>query len=109
MIGCASACSHLRGGAADGSRGEACLAPTKFSAVLRASQRRQGPCMTIVCRSRKFIFVHLHKCGGTSVEQAFAPHARWNDLVIGSTFWGELLQPLYKRRYGLTKHSRASA
>jgi hypothetical protein len=64
--------------------------------------------MTIVCRSRKFIFVHLHKCGGTSVEQAFAPHARWNDLIIGSTFWGEWLQPLYKRRYGLTKHSRAS-
>jgi hypothetical protein len=63
--------------------------------------------MTIVCRSKKFIFVHLHKCGGTSVEQAFAPHARWNDLIVGSTFWGELLQPLYKRRYGLTKHSRA--
>jgi hypothetical protein len=63
--------------------------------------------MTIICRSRKFIFVHLHKCGGTSVEQAFAPHARWNDLIIGSTFWGELLQPLYKLRYGLTKHSRA--
>jgi hypothetical protein len=65
--------------------------------------------MTIVCRSKKFIFVHLHKCGGTSVEQAFARHAHWNDLIVGSTFWGEWLQPLYKRRYGLTKHSPARA
>jgi hypothetical protein len=63
--------------------------------------------MTIVCRSQKFIFVHLHKCGGTSVEQAFAPHAHWNDMIIGSTQWGEWLQPYYLRRYGLTKHSPA--
>ena len=63
--------------------------------------------MTIVCRSRKFIFVHLTKCGGTSVEQSFAPHARWNDLIVGSTAWGELLQPVYGKLLGLTKHSTA--
>jgi hypothetical protein len=63
--------------------------------------------VTIVCRSRKFIFVHLTKCGGTSVEQAFAPHARWNDLIVGSTVWGERLQPVYRRLFGLTKHSPA--
>jgi hypothetical protein len=63
--------------------------------------------VTIVCRSRKFIFVHLTKCGGTSVEQAFAPHARWNDLIVGSTAWGERLQPVYRRLFGLTKHSPA--
>lgn len=63
--------------------------------------------MTIVCRSRQFIFVHLTKCGGTSVEQAFAPHARWNDLIVGSTTWGELMQPVYRRLFGLSKHSPA--
>lgn len=51
--------------------------------------------------------MHLHKCGGTSVEQAFAQHARWNDLIVGSTRWGEALQPVYKRLFGLTKHSPA--
>jgi hypothetical protein len=64
--------------------------------------------VTVVCRSRAFVFVHLLKCGGTSVECAFAPHARWNDLIVGSTAWGELLQPLYKRLYGLEKHSSAA-
>jgi len=63
--------------------------------------------VTIVCRSRKFIFVHLTKCGGTSVERAFAPHARWNDVIVGSTAWGERLQPLYGKLFGLTKHSTA--
>ena len=63
--------------------------------------------MTIICRSKKFIFVHLVKCGGTSVERTFAPHARWNDLIVGSTTWGERLQPLHQRLFGLTKHSPA--
>jgi hypothetical protein len=63
--------------------------------------------MTIICRSRSFVFVHLLKCGGTSVEKAFAPHARWNDVILGSTFWGERLNPIYQRLYGLEKHSWA--
>ena len=64
--------------------------------------------MTIISKSRGFIFVHLPKCGGTSVEQAFARHAGWSDIIVGSTRLGEFLTPYYRWRYGLKKHSRAS-
>ena len=64
--------------------------------------------MTIIASSKKFIFVHLHKCGGTSVTQSYAPHAAWNDLVIGATPLGEELQPIYLKLHGLHKHNSAS-
>jgi hypothetical protein len=74
---------------------------------------RSGDCcglpMTIISKSRSFIFVHLPKCGGTSVEQAFAQHAGWNDIIVGSTPLGEFLTPYYRWRYGLKKHSAATA
>lgn len=63
--------------------------------------------MTIISNSHRFIFVHLHKCGGTSVETAYQPHAAWNDLVLGSTKEGEVLQSIYKQLHGLHKHSSA--
>lgn len=63
--------------------------------------------MTIISNSRQLIFVHLHKCGGSSVEQSFAEHAAWNDLVIGSTPLGEQLQPIYKELHGIHKHNSA--
>lgn len=64
--------------------------------------------MTIISNSHKFVFVHLHKCGGSSVEAAYEPHASWNDLVIGSTKAGEQLQPIYQRLHGLQKHNSAA-
>lgn len=64
--------------------------------------------MTIISNSHRFVFVHLHKCGGSSVETAYQPHASWNDLVIGSTPEGEQLQPIYRKLHGLQKHSPAS-
>lgn len=63
--------------------------------------------MTIISNSKQFIFVHLHKCGGTSIEAAYSKHARWNDLVIGSTPLGEQLQHIYKELHGLHKHNTA--
>lgn len=63
--------------------------------------------MTIISNSSQFIFLHLHKCGGSSVEVAYQPHAKWNDLVIGSSGEGEKIQPIYKRLHGLHKHNSA--
>jgi len=57
----------------------------------------------IVSHSKKFIFIHLEKCGGTSVESALEPYLAWDDLIIGSTDFGEGIQSLYYKRYGIEK------
>lgn len=62
-------------------------------------------CMTILSREHRFIFVHLHKCGGTSVERAYDKVSHWSDVIIGSTDVGSMIQPSYLERFGLGKHS----
>ena len=57
----------------------------------------------IISPSKEFIFVHLEKCGGTSVESALEPHLEWSDLIIGSTDFGEGIQNLYFNRFGTQK------
>ena len=64
--------------------------------------------MTFISNSQNFVFVHLHKCGGTSVERALCHGMAWNDVVLGSSPYGEKLQQLYKPAFGLDKHSSAS-
>jgi hypothetical protein len=54
----------------------------------------------IISKSRKFVFVHLEKCGGTSVENALSPYLAWDDMVMGSTHLGEQLQGFYFNYYG---------
>lgn len=56
-------------------------------------------------RSRRFVFIHLHKTGGTSFEQGYEPFARWDDLILGSTPHGEQASTWFQRRFGLYKHS----
>jgi hypothetical protein len=59
----------------------------------------------IICHSRKYVFIHIHKTGGTSVESALEPTLHWNDLLLGSTPFGEVANEYYARRFGLSKHS----
>jgi hypothetical protein len=59
----------------------------------------------IVSHSRRFIFVHVHKAGGTSMELALAPHLAWNDLILGSTELGQAMNGPYQRAHGLFDHS----
>lgn len=63
--------------------------------------------MTIISPNHRFIFIHLHKTGGTSVERSFQKIAKWNDLVIGSSELGEIIQYPYKKQFGLEKHNTA--
>lgn len=62
----------------------------------------------LILASHRVIFIHLHKCGGTSVEQTLAPLLRWNDLLLGSTEAGEALSRVWERHFGLGKHSSAA-
>lgn len=65
--------------------------------------------MTIISGNHNLLFVHVPKCGGSSVEVAFQSHVRWGDFVIGSTEEGEILHTLvFDKLYGLNKHSTAS-
>jgi hypothetical protein len=63
--------------------------------------------MAFISNSKKFVFVHLHKCGGTSIERALDEEMQWNDIVLGSTEYGEKIQKLYQNRFGPYKHSSA--
>ena len=62
----------------------------------------------IICNSRKFIFVHLYKCAGTSVTVTLAPILTWQDIVCGSTRYGAKLNPLFREQFDLHKHSPAA-
>jgi hypothetical protein len=55
----------------------------------------------IISPSRNFIFIHLEKCGGTSVESALEPYLDWSDLLMGSTEFGESRQYLLFEQYGM--------
>ncbi len=59
----------------------------------------------IISHSRRFIFIHIHKAGGTSVEKALDPCLAWNDLIVGGSPYGESVQGPYMKRFGLNKHS----
>jgi hypothetical protein len=61
----------------------------------------------IISLNRRYVFVHIHKCAGTSVEVALAKSLRHNDIVLGSTKSGEKYQEFFKRAIGLNKHSTA--
>lgn len=61
----------------------------------------------IISNSRRFIFVHVLKTGGTTVCAALDPFLRWNDVVLGGTEFGERMNGPYRERFGLRKHSTA--
>lgn len=61
----------------------------------------------LISNSQKFIFLHIPKTAGTSVSKSLTKSFQWNDLVIGSTELGELIQPYYNKLFGLNKHSFA--
>ncbi len=62
----------------------------------------------IISLSRKFVFVHIPKCAGTSVEAAFAPFLTANDILLGPTAAGIRGQQFLGPALGLSMHSTAT-
>ena len=61
----------------------------------------------IISRSRRFVFVHVHKTAGEAVTLALLPYLGRDDLVLGATVWGKLRDIHYRRARGISKHSSA--
>lgn len=77
---------------------------------LRTQPNRNGAAgpVTIISHNHDLVFVHIPKCGGSSVEAGFQQHVRWGDYVIGSTREGEILhKQVFNTLYGITKHATA--
>lgn len=64
--------------------------------------------MAIISQSHNFVFVHVPKAAGTSVTSALSRYTNFCDLEIGGTAFGEAIQPAYRQRFGLGKHSTAA-
>ncbi|MBR0679857.1 sulfotransferase family 2 domain-containing protein [Roseomonas eburnea] len=55
--------------------------------------------------SRKFCFIHISKTGGTSVEEAYAPHLRFGDIILSAHQHG--MNHWYGKHLAIGKHTPA--
>lgn len=62
----------------------------------------------LISNSHRFIYIHLHKCAGSSVEIALSATLAWDDILLGSTATGERMQKVYAELHPLYKHSTAA-
>lgn len=61
----------------------------------------------IINSTHRFIFIHIPKTAGTSVTSILSQYTELRDLEVGGTEFGESIQPYYKKRFGVGKHSSA--
>jgi hypothetical protein len=63
----------------------------------------------IISYSKNFIYVHLDKCGGTSIEQTIKPYLSKEDIQIGGLSKNIDQDELnYFKKYNFGKHATAS-
>jgi hypothetical protein len=59
-----------------------------------------------ISNSRNFIYIHIPKCGGTSVTRILAKEATWQDLIIGDDEPVRTVTQSWCVRFMMYKHSR---
>lgn len=64
--------------------------------------------MTVISNSRRFVFVHVPKCAGSSITRLLSKVTEWNDIELGTTPYGKRILAPYAARFGLQKHSTAA-
>lgn len=58
--------------------------------------------MTVISPARRLVFVHIPKCGGSSIEAEFALHRQPGDMIVG--FDGDDQHRRTMAKTGLAKH-----
>lgn len=66
----------------------------------------------IISHKHKFIFIHLHKCAGTSITKSLLPYLRQyhlfkKDIIMGCTPKHEILSNTSRQNGSIHKHSTA--
>lgn len=62
----------------------------------------------IISNSKNFLYIHLEKCGGTSIEYALKPYLDDKDIFISSLDFGDFdVEKYYMNNYNLWKHTPA--
>lgn len=61
----------------------------------------------IINQTLGFIYIHVPKCGGTSVTEYLSQFTTWRDVEIGATTFGEAVQSGYLERFNMRKHTPA--
>ena len=62
----------------------------------------------IISHKYKFIFIHINKCGGTSITRALFPYLDKSDLILGGLPKFEKKSREYKQKHRIYKHSTSS-
>ena len=63
----------------------------------------------IISYSKNFVYIHLDKCGGTSIEDAIKPYLSVSDIKLGGLTFNTSEEDLYLKKYNLKKHSDAKS
>jgi len=62
----------------------------------------------IANNSHRYIFVHVPKTAGSAITTALLPTCHWNDVELGGSWAGRMINPYFRKRHGLHKHATAS-